>query len=251
MLSSIDGVGFNLTVGVARTIADPVRIIVRTARGVRFFDLGVPTIGLTPDGGLDVAVFWFDDCLRLSGPLLKLALGEELTIDDFRPPPLEDPNWITWFGAALGFNIHFITIDQLDPGEAVRVMGLGLEIHAIADAVGVLSLPAPVAVADTMREVVVERPSGQVFADGVRLSTVELTWLAEVGPAVEASINDVEGTVVISRIVDDELITEAFLPDKDGALQLVDAPKDLNPQPPRRRWPSTPKRTKGRPQAVA
>lgn len=231
MLSSIDGVDFNLTVGVARMITDPVRVIVRTARGVRFFNLGVPTIRLTRDGGLDVALYWFDDCLRLSGPLLKLALGEQLTIDDFRPPPLEDPNWITWFGAAQGFNIHLVTLDQLDPGEAVRVMGPGLEIRATADGFGVLSLPAPVAVADTMREVVVERPSGQVFADGVRVSTVELTWLAEVGPAAEAAINYVDGTVVVSRIVDDELITEAFLPDNDGALQLVDAPKDLNPQP--------------------
>ncbi|MGV9793118.1 hypothetical protein [Gordonia sp. NPDC003422] len=233
MDSDASGVGFDLTVGQARKISDDVRIVVRTARGVRFFDLGTPIIQNKPDGeGLDVQVNWFDDCLRLSGVWLKLALGEALTIDDFKPPPFEDPNWIGWFHAPLGLNTHLLTIVDLNPGEVVSVRGQGLHIQVGADSSGAALVPALTALADRMHEVVVERRSGESFSSEIRVRTVEFTWLAEVGPAEAAAVRDERGVAYVGRIIDGELISEAFRPEADEMFEKVGAGDvDLNPQP--------------------
>ncbi|MCH5643964.1 hypothetical protein [Gordonia sp. ABSL49_1] len=233
MDADANGVGFDLTVGQARKITDNVQVIVRTARGVRFFDLGTPVIQNKRGGeGLDVQVNWFDDCLRLSGVWLKLVLGEAITIDDFKPPPLEDPNWIVWFHAPLGLNIHLLSIVDLDPDEVVIVSGLNLRIQVGPDSSGVAHVPAVAALADGMHDVVAQLRSRQSFSGAIRVQTAEFTWLAEVGPAEAAAIRDERGVAYVGRIIDGELISEAYRPDADEMFEQIGAGDvDLNPQP--------------------
>ena len=76
---SVEGVSYQLTVQQAAAITSAVRILVRTARGVRFLDLGKPRVVVSANGEVeDVQVNYLPDCLYLSGAWLKLATGERL-----------------------------------------------------------------------------------------------------------------------------------------------------------------------------
>jgi hypothetical protein len=233
MSRSVDGVGFDLTVGAARKITNDVHLLVRTARGTRFMDLGRPIIRQAADGqGLDVQVNYIDDCLYLSGAVLKLALGEALTDDDLKPPPLEDPGWREWFHAERGVNGHLVTVDGLEPGEMINVRGRGLSIHVTANDDGVASVPGVVAISDDVHEVLVERPSRRPFDGTTTVRTVELTWLGEVGPADAAAVRDVDGIAHIQRFVDGTLITEIYRPDDEKTFhQVRNDVVELQPQP--------------------
>jgi hypothetical protein len=233
MSSNVDGVGFDLSVGAARKITDDVHLVVRTARGTRFIDLGKPIIRQAEDGqGLDVQVNYIPDCLHLSGAVLKLALGEALTADDFKPPPLEDPGWREWFYAERGINSHLVTLEGLEPGEKINVLGRGLSIGVTANDEGVASVPGAVAISDDIHEVLVERPSGRPFDGKTAVRTAELTWLGEVGPADAAAVRDVDGIAHVQRFVDGTLITEIYRPDGEQAFQQVgNDVVELQPQP--------------------
>ncbi|GGG29340.1 hypothetical protein GCM10007304_48970 [Rhodococcoides trifolii] len=227
-----DGVGFDLTIGQAGAITSDVRVIVRTARGVRLVDLGRPVIRRAADGGVDVAVYYVDNCLYLSGVHLKLAIGETLTKEDFEPVPLEVDGWIPALGAGRGLASHLASIDRLDPRELITVRGHGFRVEVEANDNGFAVVPAVVASAETMREVVVERAGRRAFEGTVRVRTVEFTWLAEVGPAEMAAVRDVDGSAYLNRITNGEKLTEAFDPLGEVAFERVgDERVELNPQP--------------------
>src|SRR5262249_48697770 len=131
---SIEGVGYQLTVQQAQSITSNVKVLVRTARGVRFFDLGKPRIVIDEQGQVvDVQVNYLRNCLYLSGVWLKLATGERLAPTDFKPPPLEGPDWIRQLGAQSGLDVHLAHISGLDPGELVRLRARGVELDVTAD----------------------------------------------------------------------------------------------------------------------
>lgn len=229
----MEGIGFDLTVGTARRITSDVHVIVRTARGARFIALGKPIIQRKEGGeGLDVQVNYIDDCLDLSGPWLKLALGQTLTVDDVKPPPFEDPDWREWLHAERGLNSHLVTVGQLDTGEIITVRGRGLQIQVTANDDGEALIPGLVAIADDMYEVVVERTSMRPFDGPIHVQTVEFTWLGEVGPADAAAVRDIDGIAYVGRVIADTMICETYRPDDERTFHLVrNEEVALNPQP--------------------
>lgn len=233
MNSNQNGVGFDLTIGVAQEVTNAVRILVQTSRGARLLDLGEPVIRPDEGGtGLDVQVNYIDDCLYLSGPWLKLALGQALTVDDLRPIPLEDPDWIKSFSAQRGLNSHIVTIGGLDPREVVELRGRGIQLQVTANDRGYAYVPALVPIGTEIYEAIVERSSLRPFAGSVEVQSVEFTWLGNVGEADAAAIRDVDGTAYVARDIGDEVIVEKFQPDQPDAFGRARGDEvSLNPQP--------------------
>lgn len=230
-----DGLGFDLSVGTAALIADDVTILVRTARGTRFFNLGRPVIRGGPEGGIDVQRNWFDNCPKLSGAWLKLAIGEALTVEDFRPVPLEDPNWIALLGARQGLVSHVVQLGRLEPGELVTVRGHRLAVEVRADDAGELTAPALVALSGRMREVVLERSAGDLVEGTVRVHSTHLTWLANLGPAQAAAVVDVGHGARVVRETDGAVHAVEYRP-AEGLVEVGDEvqlnPRPLPPEPP-------------------
>jgi len=233
MTADLNGVGFDLTVGVAGRITSDVQIIVTTARGARFIDLRKPVIRPKEGGsGLDVQVNFLEDCLYLSGAWLKLALGLALTIDDFRTPPFETPDWRKEFHAERGLNSHLVTVDRLEPGEIITVRGRGLSVEVTANEDDYAIVPGLVAIAADMHEVIVERASMQRFEGTVSVQTLEFAWLAEVGPAEAAAVRDVDGAAYVARVDGDTATFELYRPGDERTFLTVGSEEvELNPQP--------------------
>lgn len=224
--------GFDLTVGQARAITSDVRLLVRTARGARVVDLGRPSIREKDDGTLDVQVNYIDDCLYLSGPWLKVILGQTLTIDDLKTGPLEDPDWLARLGAHRGFNSHIVTLDGLTAGEAITATAPGLRVTVFADETGHAVVPVFAAIGPVAHDVTVERVSHLPLTGAVSVETTEFRWLADVGEADAAAARDIAGTVFLGRTLRGEGFIDEWQPDGDAMLLRRDGGEvELNPQP--------------------
>ncbi len=231
---SLTGMGFTLTVKNAERITADVRMILRTARGIRLLNIGKPNIVRDEEGKIaNVQMNWLPDCLMQSGARLKLSTGEALTVDDFKPRPLEEPDWRTDLKAEWGLNSQIVTISGLEPGEMVELLGAGIRIDLTANSMGVAMVPALVGLSGTMGEAFVRRLSGRDFAGAIRVQTQEFNWLATIGPASAAAVSDTHGHARISRQVGDSVIVEDYLPEEIEPLVRVDMQDEtfLNPQP--------------------
>ncbi|TQK18611.1 hypothetical protein FBY40_1099 [Microbacterium sp. SLBN-154] len=226
------GAGFDMTVGQARAITSDVRMLVRTARGARVVDLGGPSIRQKDDGTLDVQVNYLDDCLYLSGPWLKVVLGQSLTLDDLMTGPLEDPDWLAHLGAHRGFNSHIVTLDGLTAGEAVTVTAPGLRATVFADESGHAVVPVFAAIGAVARDVTVERASQMPLTGSISVETTEFRWLSDVGEADAAAVRDLAGTVFLGRSLRGEAFVDEWQPDGETMLLRRDGGEvELNPQP--------------------
>ncbi|MEI3865693.1 hypothetical protein V6S02_01220 [Microbacterium sp. CCNWLW134] len=226
------GAGFDLTVGQARAITNDVRMLVRTARGARVVDLGRPSIRQKDDGTLDVQVNYIDDCLHLSGPWLKVVLGQTLALDDLKTGPLEDPDWLARLGAHRGFNSHIVTFDGLTAGEAITVTALGLRATVFADEAGHAVVPVFAALGAVAHDVTVERVSQLPLTGAVSVETTEFRWLADMGEADAAAVRDVAGTVFLGRSLRGGAFVDEWQPDSEAMLlRRHGGEVELNPQP--------------------
>jgi len=233
LTASVDGIGFRLPLDVAELIASDVRIVARTARGVRFFNLGKPVIVRDEEGVIEAQINWFDDCLYLTGAWLKLATGQALTVGDFTPVPLEHPDWMAELGAEIGLNSHLITISGLEPGEIVSFRGAGLALDVSAGREGVAILPAMIGAGSAMRDAYVQRLSRRPFSGRIAVHTVEFTWLASIGEAEAASVRDIHGAARVAwRNGGADHVAE-HRPGRDGAFAPIHGHEEtsLNPQP--------------------
>lgn len=232
LVADATGAGFDLTVGQARTITSDVRMLVRTARGARVVDLGRPSIRQKDDGTLDVQVNYIDDCPYLSGPWLKVYLGQTLTLDDLKTGPLEDPDWLARLGAHRGFNSHIVTFDGLTAGEAIAVTAPGLRVTVFADETGHAVVPVFAAIGPVAHDVTVERISQLPLTGAVSVETTEFRWLAHVGEADAAAVRDIAGTVFLGRSLRGEAFVDEWQPDSEAMLLRRDGGEvELNPQP--------------------
>ncbi|NYF15516.1 hypothetical protein HDC37_000328 [Microbacterium sp. AK009] len=226
------GAGFDLTVGQGRRITSDVRMLVRTARGARVINLGRPSIRENGDGTLDVQVNFINDCLHLSGVWLKLALGEAVNPEDFRPGPVDEEDWITVLGARRGFNSHIVTLGGLDAGEAVTVTAHGLRVTVFADEAGQAVVPAFVAIGETLHDVTLARASHLPLPAEMSVETTEFHWLADVGEADAAATRAIDGAVLIARDLAGEALLDEWQPDGETMLLRRDGGEvELNPQP--------------------
>ena len=123
--------------GVASKIKNPARIIVKTARGVRLADVGVPPPILVDANGqvTNARDTYIDNCLYIdpNGYGLKWR-HDDLVI------PKEHPDWRELFTS--GVDVQLVTLNGLDRGELVTFRSAHHEISVTADQNGRAMVPA-------------------------------------------------------------------------------------------------------------
>ncbi|GGM90506.1 hypothetical protein GCM10011609_29400 [Lentzea pudingi] len=134
-----------VNLGPEAVFTEPIRMIVRTARGVRLIDLGVPSRP-GPPGDDDVPgavpeLIYVDDCLHEQAPPQTLqdwqAWWEEQQQMVWGPG-----DWDTFVQGAQGFTTQLVTVGGLDGGEIVRLTTPTHRIEVTADGEGRAVLPA-------------------------------------------------------------------------------------------------------------
>jgi hypothetical protein len=126
----------NVPGGVSGSIKTPARVIVKTARGVRLADLGVPPkIVVDANGQVTNAIDnYIDDCLYVDPNNYGLVWGhDDLVI------PIEHPDWLTL--VASGLDVQLVTLNGLDRGELVTFRSAHHQIDVSADQNGRAMIP--------------------------------------------------------------------------------------------------------------
>ena len=126
----------NVPGGVSGSIKTPARIIVKTARGVRLADLGVPPkIVVDAKGQVTNAIdTYIDDCLYIDPNNYGLKWGhDDLVI------PKEHPDWLTLM--ASGLDVQLVTLNGLERGELVQFRSAHHQIDVTADQSGRAMVP--------------------------------------------------------------------------------------------------------------
>lgn len=144
-------------IGPGVAFAEPVRMIVRTARGVRLVDLGVPP---SPPAGDDVPAFlpeliYIDDCLH-ERTLPQTVQDWQAWWEEQKQMIWGAEDWDTFVQGAPGFTTHLVTVGGLDAGEIVRLTTPTHRVEVIADGEGRVVLPAVVR-ADARGRATIER----------------------------------------------------------------------------------------------
>lgn len=132
---------------IAQGINEPVRLIVRTARGVRLIDLGTPPdVALDANGHVTNAqVSYIDNCLYIPAGGqddygLNWGRGHGLN-QDMRPPPLETPDWQTYLGKVGGLDVQMVSLHGLEPGELIQYRSRDHAVEVTADSNGRAVVP--------------------------------------------------------------------------------------------------------------
>jgi len=129
---------FNVIVpgGVSGSIKTPVRLIVKTPRGVRLADLGVPpTIIVDANGQVTNANdSYIDDCNYFDPNNYGLKWGHDDLII-----PKEHPDWREL--VTSGLDVQLVTLNGLDRGELVQFRSAHHQIDVTADQNGRAMVP--------------------------------------------------------------------------------------------------------------
>lgn len=123
-------------------VNQPVQLIVRTARGVRLIDLGIPDHVKTDDNGfvVDAKIIFVDDCMYLpKSPFDHGINWGSMGQIDFLVDP--DPiDWVT-FAGGRGFGVQLVNLTGLEPGELIQFRSTSHAIDVTADRRGAAVLP--------------------------------------------------------------------------------------------------------------
>lgn len=128
---------------VALGIHEPVRLIVRTARGVRLVDLGEPPrVAVDAEGHVTNAVVsHIPNC-----PVKNVEHGltwylEHPDDPGSLNPPLEHPDWAAFVTSHPGVDVQLVTLNDLEPGELVRFVSVDHTVEVSADPAGRAIVP--------------------------------------------------------------------------------------------------------------
>lgn len=136
---------------VASGIDKPVLIIVRTARGVRLVDLGIPPpVILDADGNVTNALIdYIPNCLYINVEHgIKWARAGGLLDQSVVNPPLEHPDWTTYLGRHRGIDVQLLTLSALEPGELIQFRSRDHAVDVTADRNGRALVPVFLPVAN-------------------------------------------------------------------------------------------------------
>lgn len=150
---------------VAVTLAQPLALLVRTPRGVRFIDLGIaPTVqtdaaGVILSGARD---YYIPDCLNVV-PRHRggYGVGWGMSVDDFKTRPLEEPDWAVYLQQAVGLIVQLVRVNGLDAGELLRFRSATHAIDVMADARGRAVVPVMLPLSAAVEPALLVRADGR------------------------------------------------------------------------------------------
>lgn len=124
-------------------VSQPVQMIVRTTRGVRLIDFGMPDHVKTDEDGfaVDMQIIYIDDCIYLEKSPFDHGINwGRLRRIDF----LTDPDPIDWrtFAGGRGLSVQLVNLTGLEPGELIQFRSPSHAIDVTADRAGAAVVPA-------------------------------------------------------------------------------------------------------------
>jgi hypothetical protein len=126
--------------GVALAITKPVRAIVRTARGVRLIDFGIPPpVKVDNDGNVTNAVVTFiDDCLYV--PVGNDPFQVEWGTDD-GDPTINPTDWVNYLNVLTALDVQLVKLSGLGAGELIQFRSRDHAVDVTADLNGRATVP--------------------------------------------------------------------------------------------------------------
>lgn len=166
----------------AQAASGPLRVLVRTTGGVRLIDLGrAPAVRVDANGSITSGVvdLYLPDCLLVDesarhrdwGSIIDGGPGKKWDLDDFRPVPLEWPDWLTALGGGVGLSSQLVTLTGLDAGELVRFRSHDHALDVTADSAGTAYVPVLLPLGDTVPAARLERLGGRSLGGRARIRT--------------------------------------------------------------------------------
>ena len=141
---SAASIGFSIPAVIAQSIKAEVKLILRTARGVRMINLRHPVVIVDPNGDVQVTVFWVPDCVLLTAQdmaLINWVKGKGSIDPGVLNPPPEHPDWLQLVASSRGFEIQLVSLHGLEAGELISFRSETHVVDVTADVQGHAVVP--------------------------------------------------------------------------------------------------------------
>jgi hypothetical protein len=187
---------------VALGIVEPVRLLIRTARGVRLVDLGTPPpVQLNAAGEvINAMTSHIPDCLHINVEHgIKWARGGGLLDQAVVNPPLEHPDWTTFLGRHHGIDVQLVTLSALEPGELIQFRSHDHSVDVTADRNGRALVPVFLPVANDQVQASLIRVNRRSIADHFAVRTAIFMDQASLPAGTRHRLaSSADGTVVLT-----------------------------------------------------
>ncbi|HKS08942.1 MAG TPA: hypothetical protein VJS13_05295 [Pyrinomonadaceae bacterium] len=205
---------------VARGIRKNVQLIVRTARGVRLIDFGIP-----PAPELDISgnvtnaqITYIDDCLYLPvGPEDPFGINW----GDPRDLLINPVDWLSYLDALQGLDVQVINLSGLQQGELIQFRSRDHSIDVTADINGRAVVPVLLPVTDQAAPAMLTRANRQSIAGHVSVDSVVLQRQASLPAGLRSSLSsDLDGTARLTTEFEDRIEIHGL--DDSGSPMLLE-----------------------------
>jgi hypothetical protein len=181
----------------AAGITEPVRILVRTSRGVRLIDFGKPRVEIDENGKIvNAEITPIDDCLYMTIYDWYWATlpTDPITGRPLPPPPKpwpppdwneSNPEWLTsppeadvwnsYIETLNALNVQIVTVTGLEPGELIQFRSFEHSVDVTADKQGRAVVPVVLSVRYRLEPAKLTRVSRQNFNGAVTVRSAVLT----------------------------------------------------------------------------
>ena len=220
----------------AMTLGEPLRLVVRTPRGVRLVDLGMaPAVQTDADGVLlgRSHDYYLRDCINVVPGSGAGAGWGNAGVEAFKTRPIEEPDWAAYLQQAAGLVVQLVTVDGLDAGELLRFRSATHEIDVTADALGSALVPVMLPLAGSVDAARLARADGRSLEGHVAVDSAvferHLTLAGGLGAPIAVSPS---GALIVTTRV--RKLTKLHTVTAAGASSRVLIPGaevSLNPQP--------------------
>ncbi len=165
----------HLPVSVATRITSPVRLLVRTARGVRLADLGAPHITLGEDGTpTNSYVSHIDDCLYIPKGGQGGWVDQHPEWNKWQPdlPDVRDGrDWEGYITGLRDLDVQLVQVTGLEPGELIQFLSREHAVNVSADIRGRAVVPVLLSIRDRLGPAKLTRVSRRPLEGLITVST--------------------------------------------------------------------------------
>lgn len=189
---------------VALGITEPVRFIVRTARGVRLIDMGTPPPAITDANGnvTNALIDYIPDCLYSD---VEHGIDWGRGTSDLTPLP-EQPDWTTSLGRHRGIDVQLVTLSALEPGELIQFRSRDHAVDVTADRSGRALVPVLLPVANNLEPASLIRVNRRSIAGHFTVqSTIFLNQARLPAGTLNRLASSVDGTAVLTTEFEDRI----------------------------------------------
>ena len=221
---------------VASAMTQPLTMVVRSSRGVRFVDFGLPPKAVTDasDRLLNARDYYIPDCPAIV-PLEhgRFGMGWGAHGEVFKPPPLEDPSWSAFLHDGGGLVIQLVRVAGLDAGELLRLRSATHALDVTAGSDGGAVVPVMLPLLAAVQPALLVRADGRSLKGHVAVSSAvferrfTLPGSLRSGPTRTRSGN----TLITTKAADGDVVhTVTALGAVSRSATRAEA-GELNPQP--------------------